>query len=173
LWSQSYVFSTLFTTFVVMKRFLCILLATIASLNTLSLSAQRAEVGTRAPRLRGVEWISDPLEKSSRALMVEFFHSTNSDSREHVEHLNALACYYRNDMDVVVLTREPAEQVASMLLHEYQYCYVATNESGEMFASYDVSHVPYAVIIDPRGVIIWMGNPLTLTDQTIKKLLQK
>lgn len=156
-----------------MKRFLCILAIVVASLNTLSLSAQRAEVGSYAPYIGGVEWISDRLEKSDRALMVEFFHSSNKDCRDHIEHLNALACDYRHDMDVLMLTREPSEQVAGMLLHEYQYFYVAIDESGKVFRAFDVSHVPYAVIINPKGVIIWAGNPLSLNVSTIKKLLHK
>ncbi|MBO7300351.1 MAG: TlpA family protein disulfide reductase [Tidjanibacter sp.] len=152
-----------------MKRIL-ILIFTL--LGTLSLSAQRVDVGARAPRIRGVEWISDEPEKSKRALMVEFFHSSNEDCREHIDHLNALASDYRHEMDVVMLTREPAEQVAYMLLHEYQFFYVATDESGDMFRSFGVSHVPFAVIINPKGTIVWMGNPLTLNNKTLKKLLQ-
>lgn len=156
-----------------MKRFWCILLVAVASLNALSLWAQRVEVGARAPHITDVEWISDPLERSDKALMVEFFHSSNEECRDHIEHLNALACYYRNEMDVLMLTREPSEQVAGMLLHEYQYFYVATDESGRQFRAFDVKHVPYAVIISPKGVIIWAGNPMTLNDSTIKKLLYK
>lgn len=127
----------------------------------------------RAPRIRGVEWISDRLEESDKALMVEFFHSSNKDCREHIDHLNALACDYRSEMDVVMLTREPSEQVAAMLLHEYQYFYVAIDESGNLYRSFDVSHVPYAVVINPKGIIIWAGNPWALTDTTLKKLLNK
>ena len=135
--------------------------------------AQRPEVGMRAPYIHGVEWISDSPERSGKARMVEFFHSSNDECREHIEHLNALACYYRNDMEVVMLTREPSEQVAGMLLHEYQYFYVATDESGDMFRAYGVSHVPYAVIINRKGVIVWCGNPMILNDSEIKKLLQQ
>ena len=103
-----------------MKRFLCILLVAIACSNAASLWAQRVEVGSRAPHIADVEWISDPLEESGKWLMVEFFHSSNKDCREHIDHLNALAKDYRHDMEVLVLTREPSEQVAAMLLHEYQ-----------------------------------------------------
>ena len=153
-----------------MKR---LLILTLALLGTHTLSAQSVEVGAHAPRIRGVEWISDEPEKRARAMMVEFFHSTNEDCREHIDHLNALASDFRYEMDVVVLTREPSEQVAYMLLHEYQFFYVATDERGDMFRSFGVNHVPYAVIINPRGIIIWVGNPLTLDKKMIKKLLQQ
>lgn len=156
-----------------MKRLLYIVLAVVATMQTFSLCAQRVEVGSRAPLIGDVEWISDPLEASGKCLMVEFFHSSNKDSREHIDHLNALACDYRHQMDVLMLTREPSEQVAGMLLHEYQYFYVATDESGKLFRSFDVKHVPYAVIINPKGIIVWAGNPLTLSDAMLKKTLNK
>ncbi len=151
-----------------MKKILVLILMLTASL---TLSAQRVEVGSRAPRIRGVEWISDEPEMGTKAIMVEFFHSSNEDCCSHITPLNDLAKEFRHEMDVVMLTREPAEQVAYMLLHEYQFFYVATDESGEMFRSFGVNHVPYAVIISAKGTILWTGNPLTLNNKTLKKLL--
>lgn len=155
-----------------MKRLFCILLSAIFGL--LTAAAQLVEVGSHAPRIRNVEWISDrPELADERFLMVEFFHSAAEDSRAHIEPCNALARDYRKQMDVVVLTREPAEQVAGMLLHEYQYFYVASDESGQTYRAFGVSHVPYAVIVNPKGIIVWAGNPIKLTTTTIEKLLQQ
>lgn len=155
-----------------MKRLFCILLSAIFGL--LTAAAQLVEVGSHAPRIRNVEWISDrPEFVDERFLMVEFFHSAAEDSRSHIEPCNALARDYRKQMDVVVLTREPAEQVAGMLLHEYQYFYVASDESGQTYRAFGVSHVPYAVIVNPKGIIVWAGNPIKLTTTTIEKLLQQ
>ena len=156
-----------------MKKLLCIALIIFAT--SLILSAQqRVEVGSRAPRIGDVEWISDRLEvDNTKALMVEFFHSANKDCCNHIAPLNNIARDYRQRMDVLMLTREPSEQVADMLLHEYQYFYVATNENGSVFRLFDVTHVPYAVIVNTKGFIVWAGNPLTLTDKTIEKILQQ
>ena len=155
-----------------MKRFLCIALIIFATSLTLS-AQQRVEVGSYAPYIHNVEWISDRPDRSDKALMVEFFHSANKDCCNHIAPLNNIARDYRQRMDVLMLTREPSEQVADMLLHEYQYFYVATNENGSVFRLFDVTHVPYAVIVNAKGVIVWAGNPLTLTDKTIEKILQQ
>lgn len=154
-----------------MKRFLSILVAIV--LTTLTLSAQNSEVGYHAPQIQEVEWISDPMEKSDKFLLVEFFHSTNEDCRARIEVCNTIARDYRHTLQVVMLTREPAEQVASMLLHDYQYFYVGVDEGGETFRAFGTSHVPYAVVIDPKGVIIWTGNPTQLNNHTLEKLLYR
>ena len=133
--------------------------------------AQRAEVGMRAPYIHSVEWISDCPDSQGKYLLIQFFHSANHHCREGIELCNNLAREYRSVMDVVTLTREPAEQVAAMLLHQYQYCYVATDESGALFRAFETDHVPYALMVDPNGHIIWAGNPTRLTTTNIEKLL--
>lgn len=154
-----------------MKRFLCIALLLLGA--TLSLSAQRVEVGSKAPKIGQVEWISDTPHLGERVLMVEFFHSANRDCRDHIATCNTLAHMYLDDMDVVMLTREPSEQIASLLMHEYQFFYVASDESGKTFEAFGASHVPYAVIITTRGVIAWTGNPLTLTREIIDNIISQ
>lgn len=103
--------------------------------------------------------------------MVEFFHSAAPECRARIESCNAIAHDFGPQLDVVMLTREPTEQVVSLLLHEYQYFYAASDESGGTYRAFEVSHVPYALIINPEGTIVWAGNPLKLTTSTIEKIV--
>lgn len=152
-----------------MKRLFCILLATLAT--TLTLSAQRVEVGSKAPLIGQVEWISDTPQLGERFLMVEFFHSANEDCRAHIDPCNAISHTFLEQMDVVVLTKEPSEQVTSLLMHEYQFFYAASDESGKTFQAFGANHVPFAVIVDLQGVVIWTGNPWTLSKDIIENLI--
>jgi len=138
-----------------------------------SASAQKGMVGMRAPRIGGVEWISDRPALGGKALMVGFFHSSNSTCLKLIEPCNRLAAQESALLNIVVVTREPAEQVARLLLHDYQYFYVAIDERGKVFDSFGASYVPYAVIVDKGGTIVWTGNPANLTEQTVRKLLAK
>lgn len=152
-----------------MKRTLCILIALLGI--TLSLSAQRVEVGLSAPRIGGVEWISDTPELKESVRLLIFFHSSNEECRTGIANCNALAYEFRNDVNIVVITKEPAEQVASLLMHEYQFFYAATDEDGSLFEAFNVRHVPYAVIINREGEVAWMGNPLYLKKKTIQQII--
>jgi hypothetical protein len=152
-----------------MKRTLCILFALLGA--AASLRAQRAEVGAKAPRISGVEWISDAPEEIGGITMVLFFHSSNKECRELIEVCNALAYNFRDNMNVIVLTREPAEQVASLLMHDYQFFYVATDEKGDLFEDFGARHVPYAVIINRKGRIEWTGNPCYIDQNTIQNII--
>lgn len=89
-----------------------------------------------------------------------------------MEEVNNLAYTYNNILDVVVVAREPVEQVASILLHDYQNAYVALDEQGNLFRQLEVPHVPYALLLSPQGEVLWLGNPTKLTTAILDKLLQ-
>jgi hypothetical protein len=169
LYATKSLFSIKIGIFVVMKRTLCILFALLGV--AISLSAQQVEVGSKAPHISGVEWISDTPQLGGRFLMVEFFHSSNDDCKAHINTCNSLSHTSLDQMDVVMLTREPSEQLASLLMHEYQFFYVASDEEGTMFSAFGANHVPYAVIVNPKGVIVWTGNPWTLNIEIIENII--
>lgn len=141
-------------------------------LGACALSAQRVAVGGYVAPLQTTGWLTDCPNLKGKALLVEFFHSTNEQCKARVEEVNELAHTYNNILNVVVVAREPAEQVASILLHDYQNAYVALDEKGVIFEQLEVPHVPYAMLISPRGQVLWLGNPTRLTRATIEKLLQ-
>lgn len=137
--------------------------------------SQRVVVGGELSRTlsrEGVEWLTDRPSTRGKALLVEFFHTTNVACMEHVDVLNEWAGELAEWLNVVVVTREPSEQVAPILMHEYQYSYVAIDEGGVLFNLYEVPYVPYAVLIDPKGEVLWVGNGAALSKENIKKLLQ-
>lgn len=148
------------------------ILTLLAALATTPAAAQRLAVGGYAPVMEKALWLTDTPQLQGKAVLLEFFHSTNSDCRERIEVANEWADTYNNIMNVVMIAREPAEQVASLLLHDYQYAYVAIDEAGRFFNLYEVPHVPYALLLSPQGEILYMGNPKHLDTKTIEKLLQ-
>ncbi len=155
-----------------MKKFLLVMAFVV--LGTGVLSAQRVAVGRYVMPAMDVVWLSDrPVLNNGKILFLEFFHSTNELCRARVDEVNELAYTYNNILNVVVVAREPAEQVASLLLHDYQNAYVAIDEKGVVFKQLDVPHVPYSIFISAQGKILWAGNPARLTMATIEKILQQ
>ena len=154
-----------------MKRLVLIVMCVM--LGAGALSAQRlVAVGRYITPTMNVKWLSDSPALGGKALLLEFFHSANSDCRSRVEEVNDLAYTYNNILDVVVVAREPVEQVASILLHDYQNAYVGIDEQGALFGQMEVPHVPYAILLSPRGEVLWLGNPTKLTTATLDKLLK-
>lgn len=52
---------------------------------------------------------------------------------------------------------------------EYAYAY---DKGGKLKRRLDVGGIPHAVLLDPRGRIVWEGHPATLENGTIEKALK-
>ena len=157
-----------------MKQKIVIQMATLLMaivLGAASASAQSITLGARAPRLGSSEWLTDRPNLKGKALLVEFFHSTNPKCQERIEELNQLAANYKESLNVVVVAREPREQIAEMMLHDYQHFYVAIDEAGTIFKSFEVRYVPSSVLTNHRGVILWTGNSALLDQAIIDKFI--
>ena len=152
-----------------MRRLAIILLLTLLFVGTIS--AQKVAIGSRAPRIERVEWLSDRPDMVGRAMLVEFFHSSNTICRSRIDYCNRLAAELTDSLTLVIVAREPEEQIAPLLFKEYQYYYIAVDSSGELCKSYGVPYVPYSVVVGRRGIVRWTGNSQTLDLPTLHTII--
>lgn len=148
-----------------------IFLTLLFSISVNCVFAQSSVIGSKAEKIEGVEWLSDEPTLKGRAMLMEFFHSSNANSVKRIDLCNQTAKDYYGRLNVVIMTREPAEQISKLLLKEYQYSYVGVDDKGDIFNKYGVFYVPYAVIVDKKGIIRWTGNPRLLTYEIIDKIV--
>lgn len=145
-------------------RKLFILIAAVA-LSASTLSGQRLMVGDKAPEIKG-KWMAGTPDLSGKTVMVEFYHSTNASSAARLSELDKLARDSRNKMVVVVVTREHTPNVAAQLTSGGP-AYYPLLDSGTTFPAYKVQYVPFSVIYDRKGRILWLGNPSSMSKEEI------
>lgn len=104
--------------------------------------------------------------------MVEFYHSSNRSSAERLARLDAIAKTHANDLAVIVVTREDDSAVTSALLQGNPSYRVGYDGDGSVFSAFSARYVPYSVITDRRGRILWVGNPSSLTDADITGIIE-
>lgn len=132
---------------------------------------QRLARGERAPGLQVKEWVSVELPAGSRAMFVEFFHPSNATSVDRARVLlDVIAKDNAGRLNVVVVTHEDSPQVRELLAGKAFFA--AIDDEGKTFSSYSALYVPYAVIVDRRGRVAWLGNPSTLTAADITELIK-
>lgn len=153
-----------------MKRFL--MLAALAMLVAAPLRAQRLVIGERAPELTVARWLNGAPDTDGKAVMVEFYHSSNRSSAERLARLDAIAKAHANDLAVIVVTREDDSAVTSALLQGNPSYRVGYDGDGSVFSAFSARYVPYSVITDRRGRILWVGNPSSLTDADITGIIE-
>ena len=71
---------------------------------------------------------------------------------------------------VIIGVMKSEEEIAKMPGVEY---YKGLDAKEVCFKELDVKIVPWALLIDPKGVVRWEGNPNDLTDEIIQEIFKK
>lgn len=139
-----------------------------------AVAAQTLVVGEKVPDFRVREWadMRRPMAAPHRMMLVEFFHSSNQESVNRLAELNRLAKQYAGGLTVIVITKEESPEVAGMLRKASALYYIGTDDNSRTFTAFGVQYVPYAVLIDPKGRLLWMGNSTTMTADVIENNLE-
>ena len=152
--------------YIVMKR----IIITLALLLLLSpLSAQRLVIGDRAPELRVGRWLNRAPESAPR--LIEFFHSTSPQSVARLAENERIAEKYKSRLAVIVIAKEETDVIERLINPSERTFHVAIDDAERTFSAYGIQFVPYGVLLDSRGRIVWFGNPTTLTDRIIDQNL--
>lgn len=135
-----------------------------------SLSAQSFRIGTKAPDLSGLDWLTEHPAEIKRTTLVEFIHSNNKNSAERIDWLRGLAVENAEQLNVVIIIREDDHEALRMLAENREYYYVVQTDA-RFLRSIGVRYVPYTYITNPKRRTLWCGNPLFLEEQILKSLI--
>ena len=110
-----------------------------------SLSAQSFRIGTKAPDLSGLDWLTEHPAEIKRTTLVEFFHSNNKNSAERLDWLRGLAVENAEQLNVVIIIRDDDHEALRMLAENREYYYVVQTDA-RFLRSIGVRYVPYTYI---------------------------
>lgn len=139
-------------------------------------SRQVPAVGERLPPIE-LDGLSQTPAKScadfyGRAVLLEFFAFWCGPCALSVPHLNELQeTYGARGLSIVAVTAESPAKTEPWIAKrgaQYAYGYDPSSKVHELFA---VNRIPFAVLVDPFGTIVWTGNPTNLSGELIERTL--
>ena len=144
-----------------MKRSILVLLALWGILGIhSSVQAQNLVIGSRVSEL-----------KKDRPMLIEFFYSASEPCRDRLPELNKLAGDYAGKIDVLVLANEDRDRIIPLLKGENYAFAVALDDAGKTFNAYGVRFVPFSVLLDAKGRVLWFGHSARLTIVDLEQAL--
>ena len=154
-----------------MKRSILVLLALwgILGIHT-SVRAQNLVIGSRVSELKTSEYLHGTLQKD-RPMLIEFFYSASEPCRDRLPELNKLAGDYAGKIDVLVLANEDRDRIIPLLKGENYAFAVALDDAGKTFNAYGVRFVPFSVLLDAKGPVLWFGHSARLTIPDLEQAL--
>lgn len=152
-----------------MKKFFVAALSILTLLAPISLFAQKLVIGSKAPDMKNIEWKSGaPAE--NKAMIVEFYQSTNPTSVKLFPKLADIKSKHGDKLNVVVITRESNEAI-DKLVADYGALYsIGYDAGGKTYESFGVKFVPFTMLVDAKGTLIWQGNLGNITDDNVSKI---
>ena len=148
-----------------MRRIVVILIALVLSLDA---TAQSLKIGSKAPDLTGLVWLTRPPAEHRRTTLVEFLHSSNAKAYERIVELERLATHHADSLNVVVVTRMDDSAAHDMLANAPFY---VVSAEPRFMRSVGVQFAPYAYVACPKRHTLWCGNPIFLEDKQLEILI--
>jgi thiol-disulfide isomerase/thioredoxin len=146
------------------------------------------KIGDKAPKLQAGDWVQGTPVKhleEGKAYLVEFWATWCGPCRVSIPHLNEIHNKYK-DKGLVVIGQDCWERDETLVkpfiekMGEKMTYRVALDdkkevEKGKMaetwMAAAGRNGIPSAFLVDRKGLIAWIGHPMSLSEATIEEVL--
>ncbi|HXI85192.1 MAG TPA: redoxin family protein [Verrucomicrobiae bacterium] len=166
--------------------------ASLLFLAVIAAPAQAADsilkVGDPAPKLQTGKWVQgDPVKQlaTGTTYIVEFWATWCGPCRSSIPHLNEIYNKYK-DKGLVVIGQDSWERDESLVApfiksmgNKMTYRIALDDKTGSdkgkmaetWMDAAGQSGIPAAFLVNPNGLIAWIGHPMTLPEKTIEDVL--
>jgi cytochrome c biogenesis protein CcmG/thiol:disulfide interchange protein DsbE len=136
----------------------------------------RSVLGQKAPELVVEKWLTPEPNCAGKFVLVEFWATWWKPSRNAIPSRNRIQKQFRHKLVVIGISDEPEEKVRAVAMPAMEYA-SAIDTQGRMKRDLKVQGVSHVILIDPKGVVRWEGNPLLkgheLTEDVLEEILAK
>lgn len=145
-----------------MKYIISLLVLTAAFIG--SAGAQKLVIGSRVPSIKGdkdVEWLSSAPTKD-KAMLIDFFSTDNPSCIKEYALLKPIIEQWEAELDIVIISQGDSPEFRSMVDADGGRYSFALDADGNVFAAYGVRYLPFYMLVNAKGEMIWQGNISTL-----------
>lgn len=111
--------------------------------------------------------------EDKKLFLVEFWATWCAPCINVSKYLNVVQEKYAKDLYVVSVSQEPYDVVEAFLKRHTTKLAVSLDYDGENFKKYKVNALPYGVLLNADGQVVWSGNPSNLKNHHIESFLRK
>jgi thiol-disulfide isomerase/thioredoxin len=129
----------------------------------------------KAPELIVEKWVTAKPDTDGKFVLLDFWATWCGPCKRTIPKLNGFHNEFVDDLIVIGLSSESKSKVSRMKYPIIDY-FSAVDRSKKLLKAFQISSIPYCVLINPDGNVVWEGNPgsggFSLTRDVIKRVIK-
>jgi cytochrome c biogenesis protein CcmG, thiol:disulfide interchange protein DsbE len=128
--------------------------------------------GQRPPQIVVDQWLTPQPDVNGKFVLVDFWATWCGPCRLSIPHLNELQAKFKDRLVVIGLSDESPDDLRKMTSPQLNY-FVGTDTQARTMKAVEVTGIPHAILIDPKGIVRFEGMPVYLDEKGLEHLLDK
>ena len=134
--------------------------------------SEKSLLGKVSPKLEVDKWLSDKPALEGKFVLISFWAPWSAPCKQWIPELNALQKKYADKLVVVGVSAAPETEIADM--PEPQLAFAsAIDAKAKLSAAAGVTSIPYVLLCDPKGTVLYQGHPGAITDKKLLAILAR
>jgi thiol-disulfide isomerase/thioredoxin len=134
--------------------------------------SDKSLLGKTGPRLEAGKWLGDKPSTEGKFVLINFWASWSAPCRQYVPELNALQKKYAEKLVVVGISTEQESAITDMTEPHMDYA-CGLDPKAKLTAAAGVTSIPYVLLTDPKGIVLYEGHPAALTEKKLQTILAR
>lgn len=129
-------------------------------------------MGKSGPKLEVDKWLEDKPTLEGKFVMMCFWAPWSAPCRQWIPELNALQKKYNEKLAVVGISPGPESAIADMPEPHPEFAQ-AIDAKAKLCLAAGVNSLPYVLLCDPKGTVLYQGHPGAITEKKLQAILAK
>jgi thiol-disulfide isomerase/thioredoxin len=130
-------------------------------------------VGTKAPPLKVVEWLSEVPDMKGKFVALDFWGTSCKPCISGFPHVSELQKRFKDKIVFIAATTNEGIEDTYTFDGSSKIEFYSVIQPASNWVDFNIQGIPYMVVIDPKGIVRFSGNGYDLTGDMLLDIFSK